>query len=234
MSRLTNAANSSVGFDKAPLQLPQSSFRLPLDHESIVRRGRRLAYWTIVCTMIEAAVALFAGTRADSTALLGFGVDSLIEVFSAGVVLWRLRIGERGARREQMALRLIGASLLLLAGYVAVAAVRTLVAAETPKVSYIGLGMAVGSLVVMQWLARAKRGVAAELQSGAMHADSLQSQICSYLAGILLAGLGMHALFGWWWADPVTALVMTPFIVREGIDAWHGNTCACCHIHPGH
>jgi divalent metal cation (Fe/Co/Zn/Cd) transporter len=204
-------------------------------HAVAVRRGRRLAYWTLFFTAIEAGVALFAGERADSTALIGFGVDSLIEVFSAGVVLWRLRVGEHGERREQLALRLVGASLLLLAVYIAVEAIRTLLGGQSrPEPSTIGLVMAVGSIVIMQWLARSKRRIAAELNSGAVHADSIQSEICSYLAAILLAGLALNALFHWWWADPAAALIMVPFIAKEGIEAWRGNTCACSHMPHEH
>ncbi|HEV3418188.1 MAG TPA: cation transporter [Pirellulales bacterium] len=210
--------------------MSQTALMPELDHEAIVRRGRRLAYWTLFFTAIEAGLALFAGERAASTALIGFGVDSLVEVFSAGVVLWRLQVGERGARRERMALRLIGASLLLLALYVAIQAAWRLLAGQRAEASYLGLGTAVGSLVVMQWLARSKRRVAAELESGAVHADSLQSEICSYLAAILLAGLALNALFGWWWADPAAALIMVPLIAREGFDAWRGQTCACSHV----
>jgi divalent metal cation (Fe/Co/Zn/Cd) transporter len=199
------------------------------EHEAIVLRGRRLAYWTLAATALEATLALVAGSRADSMALLGFGVDSVVEVFSAGVVLWRLRVGEVGQRREKLALRLIGASLLLLAVFVAIEAARDLIFGEHPRISYLGVGTAIGSLVVMQWLARSKSSVAAELASGAVHADSQQSRICSYLAAILLVGLALNALFGWWWADPMAALLMTPLIVREGWDAWHGETCACGH-----
>jgi divalent metal cation (Fe/Co/Zn/Cd) transporter len=203
-------------------------------HMAAVRRGRRLAYWTLFFTAIEAGVALFAGERADSTALIGFGVDSLIEVFSAGVVLWRLRVGEQGERREQLALRLVGVSLLLLAIYIAVEGIHRLIAGDVARASYLGMVMAVGSLIIMQWLARSKRRVATELDSGAVHADSLQSEICSYLAGILLIGLVVNAFWAWWWADPAAALVMVPFIAKEGIEAWRGNTCACSHIPHEH
>ncbi len=204
-------------------------------HDAIVHRGRRLAYWTLAATALEATLALVAGARADSMALLGFGVDSIVEVFSAAVVLWRLRVGEAGERREKRALRLIGASLLLLAVYVAVEAARKLFGGPPyPQASPLGVGTAIGSIVAMQWLARAKRRVAAELASGAVHADSLQSQICSYLAAILLVGLALNAMFGWWWADPAAALLMTPLIVREGWDAWNGETCACSHVTHQH
>ena len=161
------------------------------EHESIVRRGRRLAYWTLVCTGLEAAAALVAAAQAGSTALAGFGADSLIEVFSALVVLWRLMPGPRGEQREQRALRLVGASLLALAAYVTWKAIAGLAAGTHPENSWLGLAVAVFSLVAMQWLARGKRRVAAELESGAVRADSEQSRICSYLAAILLVGLGV-------------------------------------------
>ena len=214
--------------------MSQAALLPELDHAAIVRRGRRLAYWTLFFTAIEAGVALFAGARADSTALLGFGVDSLIEVFSAAVVLWRLRIGERGERREQLALRLVGASLLLLAIYIAIEGIHRLMAGETPQTSYLGMAMAVGSLVSMTWLARSKRRIAIELQSGAVQADSLQSEICSYLAAILLIGLALNATLHWWWADPAAALIMVPFIAKEGVEALRGNACGCSHAPHGH
>jgi len=203
------------------------------EHAAVIGRGRRLAYLSVASTVVEAGVALFAGIEAGSTALLGFGVDSLIEVFSAAVVLWRLLPGEHGERRERTATRLAGAGLLALAVYVTVAAAITLIERHRPQPSPLGLGMAVVSIVVMQWLARGKRRIAAELESTALQADAVQSQICSYLAGILLIGLGLNALFGWWWADPLAALAMVPLIVTEGLEAWRGNACAC-HFHGAH
>jgi divalent metal cation (Fe/Co/Zn/Cd) transporter len=197
------------------------------DNAALVRHGRWLEYTSIACTVIEAGVALFAAINARSMALLGFGVDSVIEVFSAAVVIWRLRPGEHGHHREQTALRLVGASLLVLAVYIVVEGVTSLVQRQSrPDPSWLGIGMAVGSLVVMQWLARAKRRIAAELNSGAMHADSVQSKICSYLAAILLVGLGLNAWLGWWWADPVAALAMVPLIAIEGVEALRGHACA--------
>ena len=199
-------------------------------HAAIISRGRRLAWLSVAATVVEAAVALFAGWTADSTALLGFGVDSLIEVFSAAVVLWRLLPGEHGERRERTATRLAGAGLLALAAYVVVAGVLTLWRhASVPQPSYLGLAMAVASIVVMQWLARGKRRIAADLESTAVQADAVQSQICSYLAVILLVGLGLNAWLHWWWADPVAALTMVPLIITEGLEAWRGNACACHH-----
>ncbi len=192
-----------------------------------IQRGRRLEYLTIGWNMFEAAVAVGAGVFARSTALLGFGIDSLIESASGSVLLWRLHRGEKGARREQQARKLVGGSLLVLAAYVAFETLESLVKREPPAASYPGIGIAFLAVIVMPLLARAKRKVAAGLESRAMHADSRQSDICGYLSAILLVGLGANALFGWWWADPVAGLVMVPIIVTEGIKALRGETCGC-------
>jgi divalent metal cation (Fe/Co/Zn/Cd) transporter len=207
--------------------MAQSLLDNAAEHEAIVRRGRRLAYLTVACTAIEAAGGLTAAALARSTALAGFGADSLIEVFSALVVLWRLKIGAAGERREQRALRLIGGSLIALAAYVAYRGVAALVFQDKADNGWLGVGVALFSIVAMRWLAAGKRRVAAELESGAVRADSVQSQICSYLAIILLVGLGLQWVWGMWWADPVAALAMVPLIVSEGWEAWRGN--ACCH-----
>ncbi|MCA1628700.1 MAG: cation transporter, partial [Acidobacteria bacterium] len=172
-------------------------------HAASVRRGRRLEYFTIAWNSLEAVAAIGAGLLAGSIALVGFGVDSVIETSSGAVLLWRLRDGERGEERERIALRLVGVSFLLLAAYVAFDAVKSLVMREPPEASYIGIGIAALSLVVMPLLARAKRRVAAAINSRAMQADSRQTDLCAYLSAILLAGLALNALFGFWWADPV-------------------------------
>ncbi|HEX5706054.1 MAG TPA: cation transporter [Pyrinomonadaceae bacterium] len=194
-----------------------------------VRRGRALEYLTIGWNVLEAVVAIGAGLFAGSVALVGFGVDSVIESSSGAVLLWRLSGGERGEARERTALRLVGASFLLLAAYVAFGAGKSLLTREPPEASYTGIGLAALSLVVMPLLARAKRRVAAELNSRALKADSRQTDLCAYLSAILLGGLLLNALFGWWWADPVAALLMTPIIVREGVEALRGETCDDCH-----
>jgi divalent metal cation (Fe/Co/Zn/Cd) transporter len=191
----------------------------------LIRRGRRLEYLTLSWNSLEAVVAIVAGLIAGSIALVGFGLDSVIECFSGAVLLWRLRAGEAGERREQTALRLVGVSFLALALYLALDAIASLVRHHVPEESWLGIAVAIASLIAMPLLARAKRRVAARLQSGALHADSRQTDICAYLSAILLGGLLMNALLGWWWADPFAALVMTPLIAREGLDAVQGKTC---------
>ncbi|KXJ98035.1 MAG: cation efflux protein [Acidobacteria bacterium OLB17] len=191
-----------------------------------VRRGRRLEYLTIIWNSLEGVIAVGAGILAGSIALVGFGVDSVIEVSSGAIILWRLVSGEH---REQIALKLVGVSFWALAVYVGFDAVKSLWFFEPPEASYIGIGIAALSLIVMPWLAREKRKVANKLNSRAMRADSRQTDICTYLSAILLGGLGLNALFGWWWADPVAALVMAPIIAKEGVEAWQGETCDDCH-----
>jgi divalent metal cation (Fe/Co/Zn/Cd) transporter len=193
-----------------------------------VRRGRVLEYLTIGWNAVEAVVSIGAGLLAGSVALVGFGVDSVIESSSGAVLLWRLREGGRGEERERAALRFVGVSFLLLAAYVAFDAIKSLATREPPEASYIGIGIAALSLVVMPLLARAKRRVAAEINSRAMHADSRQTDLCAYLSAVLLGGLLLNALFAWWWADPVAGLLMTPIIAKEGVEALRGETCDDC------
>jgi divalent metal cation (Fe/Co/Zn/Cd) transporter len=193
---------------------------------SDVARGRRLEHLTVGWNLCEGAIAVAAGAAAGSTALVGFGLDSFIESTSGAAIIWRLaRAGEDDERRERIALKLVGASLLLLAAYVAADAVRSLVRREPPEVSMVGVVLAAVSLLVMPLLARAKRKVAARIDSRALAADSKQTDICAYLSAILLAGLAANAAFGWWWADPAAALLMTPIIVKEGLEALRGETC---------
>ena len=187
-----------------------------------VRRGRLLEYFTIGWNSLEAVVGIGFGIIAGSVALVGFGVDSVIESTSGAIVLWRLWAGEE---KERLALRLVGISLLVLAIFVAFDAVKSLIFQERPDESYVGIGLAVVSLIVMPLLAREKRKVAAQLNSRAMQADSRQTSICAYLSAILLGGLLLNALVGWWWADPLAALVMIPIIAKEGIEALQGKTC---------
>lgn len=195
----------------------------------LVRRGRALEYVTIGWNVLEAIVSVAAGVIAGSVSLIGFGADSLIESSSGLILLWRLRDGERGAEREERALRLVGVSFLALAGYVAAEAGKALWLREAPEASPVGIAIAALSLVAMPVLARAKRRVAGELSSNALAADARQTDLCAYLSAILLAGLLLNAVVGWWWADPVAALAMVPIIVREGVRALRGQQCGDCH-----
>ena len=197
--------------------------------EAMVARGLRLEYFTVTWNLLEAFIALLSGLIAGSIALVGFGLDSVIEVFSGGVLLWRLRSdlhAESRERTERMALRLVGLSFLSLAAYVTFEAVEALVRHEAQAKSLPGVALAIASVIVMPLLARAKRKVAQGIESRALEADSRQTDFCAYLSAILLAGLAFNGLLDWWWADPVAALVMVPFIVREGIKAIQG--MACC------
>jgi len=198
------------------------------DRAHHLKRGRKLEYFTLGWNMVEAGVAIGAGWLAGSIALVGFGVDSLIESTSGAILLWRLAAPAHDESRERLALRLVSVSFFLLAAYVCFEAVKSLLAAEPPKTSVPGIVLAAVSLIVMPLLARAKRKVAADLDSHALVADSRQTDICAYLSAILLGGLALNALFGWWWADPIAALIMVPIIVREGYEAWHEEVCEEC------
>jgi divalent metal cation (Fe/Co/Zn/Cd) transporter len=197
----------------------------------LLARGRQLEYFTIIWNCLESIIAIGSGLIAGSIALVGFGFDSLIESLSGAALLWRLRDGEKGEQREKTALKLVGASFLLLAAYVAFDAIKSLLLGESPETSYVGIALAALSLVVMPFLAGAKRRVAAQLNSRAMEADSRQTDICAYLSAILLGGLLLNALLGWWWADPVAALVMVPIIAKEGVQALRGESCDECGGH---
>ena len=192
-----------------------------------VAAGRWLEHFTLGWNALEAVIAVGAGIVAGSTALLGFGLDSVIESLSGAVLLWRLWDEKKGEERERQALKLAGVSFLVLAVYVAYEATETLLMQEPPDARYVGIGLAVASVIVMPLLARAKRKVAARLGSRALHADSRQTDICSYLSAILLLGLAANALFGWWWADPAAGLLMVPIIGKEGVEALRGETCTC-------
>jgi len=190
-----------------------------------MRRGRRLEYLTIGWNSAEAAVALIAGLLAGSIALVGFGLDSVIEVSSGAIVLWRLVADNE--RAERIALKVVGASFLALTAYVAFDSIKTLWLREAPERSLAGIILAGVALVVMPLLARAKRRVATSIGSRALHADSRQTDLCAYLSAILLGGLLLNALLGWWWADPVAGLAMTPIIANEGREALKGESCGC-------
>ncbi len=206
-----------------------------IDRAAYVRRGRWLEYFTIAYNSLEGLIAIAAGLMAGSIALVGFGFDSLIEVTSGATLLWRLNADgdEEGRERvEAISLRIVGTCFVVLAIYVSYDSIKSLLRREVPEESVVGIVLAAVSLVVMPLLVRAKRKVARGINSGALMADSKQTELCTYLSAILLAGLLLNALLGWWWADPVAALIMVPIIVKEGIEALRGETCCdegACH-----
>jgi divalent metal cation (Fe/Co/Zn/Cd) transporter len=190
---------------------------------ALERRARQLAWFTIVYNLAEAVAAVGSGIAASSLALVGFGIDSSIEVFAAVVVLWRL--GGSDEDREERALELIAISFFLLGAYVAVEAVRDLVGDNDPDTSAFGIGIAVTSLVVMPLLARAKRLTGEALGNRTVTADAAETRLCTYLSVILLVGLLLDATVGWWWADPIAALGIAALAVKEGREAWEGDDC---------
>ncbi len=203
----------------------------PTARAHLVRRGLRLEYLTLGWNLLEAAVAVAAGILAGSIALIGFGIDSVIEMFSGAILLWRLASDREEGSRERIearAVKLVGASLLALAAYVAIEAAKTLIEREAPSVSYVGMALALASLIVMPLLARAKRRVAAAIASRALVVDSRQTDICAWLSAILLAGLVLNAWLGWWWSDPVAGLLMVPLIAKEGAEALQGEHPSSC------
>lgn len=200
--------------------------------ETLVRKGLILNYATLGYNSLEGLIAIWAGLAAGSVALVGFGLDSLIEVTASITALWRLysdRDEHHRARAERITLRIIGALFLALAAYVAADAAQALHMRTAPDKSLVGIVLAMLSLVVMPILANAKRRVALAMGSGALAAESRQTMLCTYLSAILLGGLILNAALGWWWADPIAALVMVPIVGREGIDAVRGRSCVeCC------
>lgn len=196
-----------------------------IDRPALVTRARRLEYFTVAWNVLEAVVALVSGVMAGSVALVGFGLDSVIETLSAGILLWRLRSNDE--QRERTARKLVGVCFLLLAAYVGVESLRGLWERAQPERSLPGILLSIASVVTMPLLARGKRRVASRISSRALHADSRQADFCTYLSAILLVGLLLNALLGWWWADPVAALVMVPIIAREGVQGVRGEACEC-------
>jgi divalent metal cation (Fe/Co/Zn/Cd) transporter len=193
----------------------------------LARRIRWFVAATITYNVIEAAVALLEGARVSSTALIGFGLDSVIEVSSAAAVAWQFA-GRDPEARETAALRVIAFSFFALAAYVTVDAVRSLFGAGEPQPSAIGIALASVSLVIMPVLSYAQRRAGRELGSLSAVADSKQTLLCTYLSAVLLVGLVLNSAFGWSWADPVAGLVIAAVAVREGREAWKGRAC-CGH-----
>ncbi len=194
-----------------------------------MRRARALAWLTISWNSVEGIVGVASGVAAGSIALVGFGVDSYVEVLSGAVVLWRLSKESHAEQvseaAEHRALRIIALTFFAIAGGVTAESVRKLVTGEHPSASTVGIALTVVSLIVMPLLARAKRNVGRQLGSHALQADATETVLCVWLSAIVLTGLLLNAAFGWWWADPVAALGIVYVAVREGREAWKGDTC---------
>jgi divalent metal cation (Fe/Co/Zn/Cd) transporter len=192
----------------------------------LVRRARLLAGASVAYNAVEAVVSIAAGAVAGSIALVGFGLDSIVEMSSGLIILWQFR-HPLPESRERRALRMLAVSFFALACYVAVEAVRALVTGTPSQPSAVGIGIAVASLLVMPFLSWAQRRTGCRLGSVTVVADSKQTLLCTYLSGVLLVGLLLNASLGWWWADPVVGLVVAGLAVREGREAWRGDACAC-------
>ena len=188
--------------------------------DTLIKKALTLEYATVGWNVIEAGVAISAGLAADSVALIGFGLDSIIEVTAAVALIWRLtREAEEETNAERRALLVVGLTFFALAAYVAFESAKTLWFREVPRESLVGIALAVASGIIMPWLGLAKRRLARQLGSKALAADAVETLVCAWLSAILLAGLGLNSLFNWWWADPVAGLLMAGFIVREGWEA---------------
>jgi divalent metal cation (Fe/Co/Zn/Cd) transporter len=199
------------------------------ERASLVRRARLLAWLGIGWHTIEAAVAIVAGLAAGSIALIGFGADSIVESIAGLILIWRFAGDRAGSEHaERRAQRLIGAAFFLIAAYVAVEAARTLITAEHPDASWVGIGLAAVTLAIMPALAAAKARVGEQLGSSATKSEGRQNLLCAYLSAGLLVGLSANALLGIWWADPAVALLIVGVAVNEGRTAWRGE--ACCEV----
>ncbi len=204
--------------------------RASADRERLMRRARILAWGANAWHVAEFAMAVGAGIAAGSIALIGFGLDSLVEVAAGTVIVWlftgrRLADPERAERRAQ---QLIAVSFYLLAAYIAVESARDLIAGDHPDASWVGIGLAAVTAPTMPLLARAKQRIGHELGSSATVSEGAQNMLCAYLSVALLIGLGANAVFGLWWADPLAALVIAGVAAREGRQSWRGDACGCC------
>lgn len=191
-------------------------------------RVRRVQIVTIVWMTVEAAVSLFAAWMARSPALLAFGGDSAIELFSAIVVMWRFRAHAAQEQSEKRAARIAAVLLFILAAYVSVASVMTLLGHSAPKTTYLGIAILIAAAAIMPWIAKEKRKLSEITGSAALRADAAESALCAYLSLVTLVGLGVNAIWHVGWADPVAALVIVPIILREGWEAMRGKSCGCC------
>lgn len=217
-----------MAVEQAPAASPAG-----LDRDDAVRRATLLNRMTIGWNVVEGLIAVSAGIAAGSVSLVGFGIDSGVEVSAALALAWRLHRERRSGCTQdddRRATRLIALALAALAAYVATESVRDLVAGSRPETSRVGIALALLSLAVMPGLARAKRRLAPALGSRAVEADAAQTSLCALLSAVLLVGLGLHALFGWWWADPVAGLGIATVAVRQAVRTWRAESLAdtCC------
>ncbi len=200
----------------------------PGERDRLIRRAKALSWLSLAWMTVEGAVAITAALMAGSVALLGFGIDSGIEGFASVIVIWRFtgarRLSEQAELRAQKA---VAVSFFLLAPYIAQDAIRALAAGEHPSTSWVGIGLSVSSIIVMPLLGRAKQRVGERLGSGATAGEGAQNLLCAYMAAGVLVGLATNAALGWWWLDPLVALVIAAVAVREGREAWAGEGCAC-------
>jgi divalent metal cation (Fe/Co/Zn/Cd) transporter len=203
----------------------------PADRARLGRRAQLIAATSVVYNLAEAAIAITAGVVAGSVALIGFGLDSVVEVSSGLIILWQFR-HRLPESREQQALKLIAASFFALAAYVAFEALRALLSGSEPDASRIGIGLAIASLVVMPVLSWAQRRTGRALHSNAVYADGTQTLLCTWMSAALLGGLVLNATLGWAWADPVAGLLIAAIAFREGWQAWRGEGC-CAPAAPG-
>src|ERR1700704_4576526 len=211
---------------------PLRMAELAIDRPKIARRGKRLEYFTIGWNTLEGVVAVVAGAFAESISLVGFGIDSFIEVVSGVALLWRMSVDADVHGREtneRLTMRIVGYCFLALAVNIGYESIIGLIRRRVPESSLSGIILAVVALVVMPLLSRAKRRVGIQLGSAAMKADAKQATFCTYLSAILLAGLLLNTTFGIWWADPVAALIMVPIIANEGYEGLQGKACDSCH-----
>jgi divalent metal cation (Fe/Co/Zn/Cd) transporter len=202
--------------------------QVTIARQTIAHRGRRLEYFTIAWNTLEGLIGVGAGLLAGSISLVGFGIDSFIEVTSGATLLWRMSVDEdieRRERSEKLSLRIVGVCFIALATYIAYEAILDLTRKTAPAQSIPGIVLACVSLVVMPILSRAKKKVGNALNSAAMNADARQTDFCVYLSAILLVGLLLNAAFGWWWADPVAALIMVPIVAKEGFYGMKARHC---------
>jgi divalent metal cation (Fe/Co/Zn/Cd) transporter len=203
----------------------------PRERTRLGRRAQLLAAASVAYNIVEAVISITAGLVAGSVALVGFGLDSTVEVSSGLIILWQFRHAMPEAR-ERQALRLMALSFFALAGYITVESTRALLGGHDPDSSPVGIGLAIASLVVMPFLSVAQRRTGRALGSNAVVADSTQTLLCTYLSAVLLVGLALNATLGWSWADPLAALAIAGVAIKEGRDAWRGQ--GCCPVRSGH